>query len=277
MYLFPQPTRLTDRGVQSKHIFGEAIDEFIDTLSEAMNHKSNRMFEDYVALTTFGSQIASHMVLAGYSNILVCTSFEHNTETILVDGDDRKNVSEVVGAHMFPLVWKRLNCEGTVSITRPRSAKASVFDKAYDALGVISVPCDEYYYLDNPAPMRLDRTETPKYDAVVIIEPRRINPSNRKFRIEEIKKDFASHCTSDFDIITLFAPGSGVQILGSKSRKTKEIINKAAAHVHPVKFEENLSKNLSKDVTGRTQITQPIGYFNLRRFYNKVVKQFRIL
>lgn len=273
MYLFPQPMRLNeDGGVNSGYIHGDAIDTFTNQLSETMGERD---FEEWVALLTYGGQAAAHLLCAGYNNILFCTSYDSNESEALTDGRDAKwDIKGDTGAHMLPIVWKRMNCAGNFFVTMPKRPR-SVFEKAYESLGVQTITVDDYYHIDHPKPVKLRAHPSDGFDAVVLLTPKRISARNRKFNVEEVKKDFAKYCKPDFDLITFFEPDNGITLVGEKKVKTAQTIRFTSAQINPARFEQNLRQE-KMDVTGAIQVVQSIGYFNLRRFYNKVVQQFRI-
>lgn len=272
MYLFPQPTRLTEnRGVTSAYINGDAIDEFVDRLNKSMG---NRRFEEWIALLTFGGQVAAHILCAGYKNILVCTSYDNNDSGILTDADDDYNITGQEGVHMFPIIWKRMNIAGNIYVTMPPHTP-SVFEKGYKEFNVPTIPVDQHYYIDYPHKYKLKAAPVDKFDAVVLLTPKRISAVNQKFKIEEVRKDFADYCKEDFDIITFFEPDCGISIIGSKKSKIRDILSFTSSQINPATYESKLKRTVT-DVTGTKSVVQAVGYFNLRRFYNAVVNRFRI-
>jgi hypothetical protein len=271
MYLFPQPREFVEKGLLSKYIHGESITEFTEELSAAMGRRS---FEEWVSLLSYGGQVAAHITCSKYENILVCTSYDNSKSTVITDKNDKYNISSDAGTHMFPIVWKRMECAGNVYVTKP-SVTSSIFEKGYEALGVKTLRVDDYYHIDHPRPYNIINAPVAKFDAVVLLTPKKINPNNNKFKITEIKKDFARYCKEDFDIITLFEPDYNTQIVGSKKKKTSDVIKFTSAQINPNNYEDKY-RDIKYDVTGKRHVVQSIGYFNLQRFYNKVVNQFRI-
>lgn len=271
MYLFPQPREFVEKGLLSKYIHGETITEFTEELSAAMGKRS---FEEWVALLSYGGQVAAHITCSKYKNILVCTSYDSSKSSVITDTNDNYNISSDAGTHMFPIVWKRMECAGNVYVTKP-SVTSSIFEKGYEALGVKTIRVDDYYHIDHPKPFNLINAPQEKFDAVILLTPKRINNNNKKFKTEEVKKDFAKYCTTDFEIITLFAPDCDIQIVGSKKKKTSDVIQFTSSQINPNNY-ENKFREVKFDVTGKRHVIQSVGYFNLQRFYNKVVNQFRI-
>ena len=271
MYLFPQPREFTEKGLRSKYIHSQSITEFTEELSAAMGKRS---FEEWVALLTYGGQTAAHITCAKYNNILVCTSFDSTKSSVITDKNDNYNISSDAGTHMFPIVWKRMECAGNIYVTKPSSGN-SLFERGYEALDVRTIRVDDYYHIDHPQPYNLTGAPSDKFDAVVILTPKKINPNNRKFKIAEVRKDFARYCKEDFDIITLFEPDCDTTIIGTKKKKTSEVIQLTSSQINPNDYEEKY-REIKYDVTGKRQVIQSVGYFNLQRFYNKVVNQFRI-
>lgn len=275
MYLFRQPRRLINGesgvNVQSAIINGKLVRDFTERLSELMGE---RKFEEWVALMTYGGYAAAHILCAGYNRILFCTSYDSNENDELTDTSDNYNISGDTGAHMIPIIWNRMGCAGDMYVTKPYGRPDSIFEKAYKDFPIYFTRVDDYYHIDSPKPYKVSSHPEDLFDAVVLLTPKRISSLNNKFKVEDVKKDFAKFCKPNFDLITLFEPDCGITLVGEKNPRTRSVIHFTAPQVVS-NFDDSLYST-HIDENGVKIISRPLGSKNLSNFYAKVVKQFRI-
>lgn len=271
MYLFRQPRRLIneDSGVQSAVINGELVDNFTNTLSELMGE---RTFDEWVALMSYGGFAAAHLLCAGYNSILFCTSYDSNENNELTDVSNNHDIVSDTGTHMIPIIWKRMGCAGDLYVTKPKSRPDSIFEKAYRHYNVDFSGVDDYYHIDSPNPYKVNAHPEDMFDAVVLLTPKRISALNNKFKIEDVKKDFAKFCKPNFDLITFFEPDCDITFTGKKSPKTKRVVSFTAPQVNT----HNTLQWHTYYEDNKKIVERPVGSGNLSNFYAKVVKQFRI-
>ena len=166
--------------------------QLLDTLQEELLKFRGKKYDaqTLTSLVTDASIIDAALVLGGYENILVVTSFNESEYKRL--RDYRYRAIKSAGDHLLPIIHKMNNSHGNMTVTYSK-----FFDSLYSKYDINVSKSDEFR-IDGDFRIR----SQDKFDAVVLLGCE--SSVKGKYQSEKVKAKFARYCTDNFHLIDIY-------------------------------------------------------------------------
>lgn len=256
--------------VLTDDIVYEILYKFNDIISDDEYFKAKHSTMDIDVIQVSGTLIIESIFLnnlislLNYKNILVIPSFKNSKYEYLTDEDYISH--DDICAQAFATINKFFNCSPNVFVAYPPTHD-SLMKNLLREFKVHVINSNKMYVMGDES-YEITVPEGLKFDAVLLVGID-IN-EGETFQASDIKNDFSSYCTTEFDLIDFFADDKNVKL---RSRKGLEIDEEKTRLVGENKNIDDILSFINTNTSKTTKLYEDEGVFsNFTKSAKRIMK-----